>query len=124
MNKKINCIIHLVIPLFVLHLIEEVMTRFYETDTLIQKVSVLLHQAPLVTYLLVEIALFIFLAVVLYTIIKKSTPQFLLGMLVVLCLYEFAYLFESIKTVTYASGLITGTMIGIAGLFLAQEVLF
>ncbi len=122
MDKKTSILIHSIIPLFCLHLLEEIKTGFYQTDLSINHLSNYTNLTPEVTFLLVEILLFLFLGFLLLIILKKKQIPFsLLMLLSIISLYEFTHTYEAIKLGAYTSGVITGTIIGILGLILFSK---
>ena len=124
MNQKISTIIHLVVPLFILHMIEEVTTHFYETDSSTQSASQYLHLTPEATYFLIQIALFAFLSILLFSILKLKKINIILVLILdVILLYEITHVFEAVKSRTYSSGVITGTILFVIGLLLIYTLL-
>ncbi|OGI77263.1 hypothetical protein A3C57_02945 [Candidatus Nomurabacteria bacterium RIFCSPHIGHO2_02_FULL_33_12] len=117
--RKINILVHLSIPLFVLHLLEEIKTGFYKTDLSIQILSKYLNTTPEITFFVIQIILFVFLGILLFIIFsKKQIPFFLVLFLDIILLYEFLHIYEAIRIGGYTSGVITGTILGIMGLIL------
>ena len=125
MNKKISILIHLVIPLFAIHLVEEIKTGFYQTDQSIKHLSQYTHLSTEITFLSTEIVLFMFLGFLLFTILrKKQIPLSLLLLLSIISIYEFTHTLQALKFGAYTPGVITGTLIGIAGLMLLYTEVF
>lgn len=115
--------IHLLIALFVLHLAEETITSFYKTDYLTNFIANLSKLTPEVTFLLVEIVLFAFLALILLRIIFNKTLSILTVILIIISLFEFTHIYDAVVAKTYTPGLITGIAIFLTGTFLTSHVL-
>jgi tryptophan-rich sensory protein len=117
--KKIDTFVHLIVPLFILHLLEEIKTGFYKTDLSIQILSKYLNTTPEITFFVIQIILFVFLGILLFIIFsKKQIPFFLVLFLDIILLYEFLHTYEAIRIGGYTPGVITGTILGIMGLIL------
>ena len=118
MDKSVSFLVHIITPLFILHLAEEWMNHFYETDTLIISISHSVNYSPEATFLFIQIFLFLFLAIVLGTVLQKKISNTLFSILGIISLYEFIHLYDFLSNHSYTPGLITGTALGITGLAL------
>jgi len=123
MEKRVKILTHLIIVIFIFHLLEELMTGFYNSEKSIQVMSRFFYLTPEITFLLVEIVLFIFLAAVLASFLLEKTSSILAFILSIICIYEFVHLFDSIKNHIFSSGLITGILLGVMGLILISNLL-
>ena len=124
MHKRILILVHLVVPLFILHLLEEVATGFYTTDASIRAISLTLDLPLVTTYLLTQIIAFIFFGILLVLVLKKKIiPFFLVLVLNVILLYEFSHTFAALRAGEYVSGFVTGTLLGVLGLGLAYTLI-
>ncbi len=123
MEKRILNLVHIIIPLFILHTIEELATDFYQTDASISYIGRLINSTPEITYFLIQILAYVFLAVILISILTKRTSYFLVIPLMIISIYEFIHIYEALKIGTYSSGLATGTILGALGLLLLYYLL-
>jgi len=121
--KKVKNLIHLIIPLFALHLVEELVAGFIETDGSIRYLSQHLSLDVTTTFFIVQMLLFSFLALLLLLILfKKNIPKLLIVVLVIISLYEFVHVYDAIRTWSYYPGLITGVLISALGIYLASLI--
>ena len=121
MNRKKYFLVHVLVLFFIIHFIEEYGTRFYETDHTTASISALIGLSPLVTFALIELALFTFLALILISILQKQNRllNFLSIILSIISIYEFTHVCDSLKSFSYSPGLFSGAVIGACGLVLA-----
>src|SRR3989344_1827135 len=122
MDKSVSFLVHFIIPLFIFHLTEEWVTHFYETDTMIVNISRFVNYSPETTFLFIQIFLFLFLAIILATIIQKKISNTLFFILAMISLYELIHLYDFLNNYSYTPGLITGTSLGIAGLVFLSKL--
>src|SRR4051812_49115704 len=100
---KIRSLIHLAVPLLILHFLEEWFTHFYITDPTTQWIANKIGFDVFITYLFGQILLFTFLAVVLFSIYKKHSFGFLNFILGVICIFEITHIYEAMRHLSYYS---------------------
>lgn len=124
MRKRILIFVHLAAAMFVFHLIEQAATGFYKTNPSMQMIAVELGLPTLTAYLLIQIALFVFLGMLLFLVLKKKViPLLLVLVLDIVLLYQFSYTVSALRAGTYVSGYVTGTFLGIFGIGLLYTLI-
>jgi hypothetical protein len=113
---KVTNLIHLAVPLLILHFLEEWFTKFYLIDPTTQWLANEIGFDSFITYLFGQILLFIFLAIILLSIYKKHPSRFLNVILGVICLFEVIHVYEAAKHLSYYSGLVTSIPLTVVGI--------
>lgn len=119
---EINRLVHLAVSLLILHFIEELMTKFYLIDPLTFWIANKISLDSFTTYLIGQVILFIFVAVILIGVYKKRTLLLLILSLGILCLLEAIHIYEAIKNLRYYSGVITSLPLVIIGGFIIKTL--
>lgn len=101
--------------LFGFHTLEEAVTGFWHSDFLTLLLSSFFNLSPVVTYWLGQIALYMFLAWLLYTapLIRSKWPLVILGAIL---LFEFQHPIAALWSGHYESGLLTGVALALYAL--------
>lgn len=124
-SAKLQSLFLLSIPLFILHGLEEYFTGFYLEDPIFKLVfgPVLSMGTAQASFLVFQVMIWALLLVS-YAVLARSKP--LHGLLVFLGLvfiFEFHHLVEAILAGSYYSGVVTGTLLPIVGIFYWKELI-
>ena len=115
-SNKLKNIFAFSIPLFILHTLEEVLFRLWNTDAFSLTASNLLHIPPVSVYWLGQVLLYTFLASLLY-LPRFGTHKAPLVLLGFGFLFEFEHSIVALQSGQYEPGLVTGTLLALYGLF-------
>ncbi|OGI63742.1 hypothetical protein A2914_01025 [Candidatus Nomurabacteria bacterium RIFCSPLOWO2_01_FULL_41_21] len=122
--KRVESFVHVLVPLFVVHFLEEIFTDFASIDLSVLHLSKYFNLDQQITFSLIQIALFLFLAVLLVLVLSKKRIPFILSLIFsIISLYEFSHVYEALKTQSYYPGLITGVIITIVGVVFVYKLL-
>lgn len=109
-------------PLFVLHLLEEWYTHFYQTDPSVIVLARYLDLPNATAYLCVQLVLFLFLALLLALIILRRNASYLGILLGLLLVLEIVHVTAAIIVGSYSPGLLTAIPLIMLGLWYWHKV--
>lgn len=120
LNKKL---IHISVPLLIIHSIEE----YYFDLTKIDPFTALISQYFIlnndITYFIGQLILFIFLAIILLLILLHKNIKFGAFVVGIILIFEFSHIYPVIILRSYYPGLITGFALFVLGIWYWYRVL-
>ncbi|MBY0110719.1 HXXEE domain-containing protein [Patescibacteria group bacterium] len=119
MNKTV--ILALAAFLFLAHAVEEYLSGFHRTDTILKWFSETLFLPQVIVWLLVQVVVFIFLYL-LYKIRENPKAKILWFVLLVFCVIELSHPFTAFADQAYSPGLITSLFFIPLGWFVYKQL--
>lgn len=107
---------------FAAHAIEELVSHFYDADTLIRAVAEHAGIARVYIFFFILIIPFLFLTAALILAMKRSVPPVVSFMILLLCFFESTHVIAAISNSSYYPGLITSVPILMLGIVWAKEL--
>lgn len=120
LNKKL---IHISVPILIIHFLEELYFSFYNIDDSIYLISKYFGWDTLTFFLLIQLILFIFLAILLVLITLRKNINFGGLILSLILIYEFSHIIQAFTLKFYYPGFISGSILFIIGILYWNKVI-
>ncbi len=118
-SPRLKNIFALLIPIFIIHGLEEYFTGLYNVDSFYQSFS-----NPKTVFVIVVLILANISVIISYLLIRKNKYVLILSLLLgILLLYELTHIYRAIMIGGYYPGLITAIPILILGIFFWRELI-
>jgi hypothetical protein len=120
--KRIERLFLLSPPLFVVHAVEEYLTKSYEIDPSFGMVGQFIGLSSLTVFLVEQVLLFIFLFIVAAMVYRGAVPKVMAIILGLIFLVELSHPLLSIYKGNYSPGLVSGMLLLVLAFFYWQQL--
>jgi|SRR3989344_7663765 len=117
MNNLNRKLIHLAVPIFFIHFLEELYFSFYKLDTFILFLAKYVGLDVYILYILIQLILFLFLAIILILIIMHKNIEYGSFIIGILLVFEASHIIPAIISKSYYPGLFSGCLLFILGIW-------
>jgi|SRR3989344_807049 len=125
LSKKLEFYFLILIFLVIAHGLEEYFTEFYDKDIFLTFIFQPLETMTTsqATFLLFQILVWTFLIVCFILLFKKKWNVYIMGLIVLIMIFEIQHLIEAILIMDYYPGLITALFMPVLGFLIIKELL-
>lgn len=106
------------IPSPLINFIDRISIHSFQSDSVIQAIAVTFGYAPQLVFLGSQIILFMLLGIIFVSLTQKKIPIIPILLLATISIYEFVYVFFSLKLGRYPYDMIPALCIGVTGIAL------